>query len=291
MSEVIVETCDPAHALQCLEIWGGSGPIHETVSVPGIDLWISSDPCCGDPNGGDIYFVSVCGCQQVSRFVVADVAGHGGAAGKLAKRLRQLMRKHIGTADQTRFAQALNREFSDLARNGRFATALLATYVPQTDHLVFCNAGHPPPIWYRAATQSWAVIRQDIAPQTNAAMNVPLGVIKLTDYVQFAIPLAKDDLVLIYSDSLIEARDPQGRMLGEEGFLDLLRGLHVGRLADFGRAALEAAASFRGGIPANDDMTLLVLHHNAANPKKLNIGQKLHVIAKIFASSVPVMIN
>lgn len=287
MSDPIVETCDRRHALQCLEIWGGSGPIHEAVSVPGIDRWISSDPCCGDPNGGDIYFVSVCGCQQVSRFVVADVTGHGGAAGKLAKRLRQLMRKHIGAADQTRFAQALNREFTDLARNGRFATALLATYVPQTDHLIVCNAGHPPPIWYRAATQAWAVIRQDLAPQANSAMNVPLGIIKLTHYVQFAIPLAMDDLVLIYSDSLIEARDPQGGMLDEEGFLELLRGLDVSQQAELGRAVLGAVAAFRGGIPANDDVTLLVLHHNAANPKTLSFGQKIRVIAKIFTSSVP----
>ena len=145
MSDPTVETCDPTHGLQCLEVWGGCGPIHDAISVPGIDAWISSNPCCGDPNGGDIYFVSVCGCEQVSRFVIADVVGHGYAASRLAKRLRQLMRKHIGAADQTRFAQALNREFSDLARNGQFATALLALMFLKRIISYFAMPGTPRP--------------------------------------------------------------------------------------------------------------------------------------------------
>jgi hypothetical protein len=40
------------------------------------------------------------------------------------------MRQNINTPDQTRFAQALNQEFSKLKVQGLFATALLATYLP-----------------------------------------------------------------------------------------------------------------------------------------------------------------
>ena len=59
--------------------------------------------------------------------VPQSCAGYGAAVSDLADRLRSLMRKYIDTLDQTRFARALNRDFLHLARDGRFATAVLAT--------------------------------------------------------------------------------------------------------------------------------------------------------------------
>ncbi len=89
-----------------MEVWGGNGAIHNAISVPGIDAWISSDPYEGNAYGGDIHSVSMCGAGRISRFAIADVAGHGAAVGELAHRLRSLMRKYINTLDQTRFARA-----------------------------------------------------------------------------------------------------------------------------------------------------------------------------------------
>ena len=53
----------------------------------------------------------------------------------------------------------------------------------------------------------------------------------------------------------------------------------VDRPADFGRQALEAIAAFRGGRPARDDQTMVVLHHNTADPPSIKLGQKLKVMA------------
>ncbi len=69
-----------------------------------------------------------------------------------------LMRRHINTANQTRFAVDLNRAFSNLDLDGRFATAVLATYFAPTDHLIICNAGHPRPLLYRAAGNTWDLL-------------------------------------------------------------------------------------------------------------------------------------
>ena len=269
------------HSLHCLEVWGGNEAIHSAISVPGIDAWISSEPYQGSARGGDIHYVSMCGAGRISRFAIADVAGHGDAAAKLARRLRSLMRKYINTVDQTRFARALNHEFSRLDRSRRFATALLTTYFAPTDHLIICNAGHPPPMWYHAEWQSWELLNPDMPQRATQLVNLPLGVIETTDYVQFAVKLAKGDLVFIYTDSLIESKNAEGQILGDQGLLDLVGQLSVDPLHDLNRKVLEAVAAYRGGARAEDDETLLLLHHNAADPPKQSIGQKMRVMAEM----------
>ena len=272
---------EPVHSLQCLDVWGGNEAIHNAISVPGVDAWISSDPYEGDSRGGDIYYVSMCGCAQISRFVIADVAGHGATVGNLAHRLRKLMRKHINKPDQTRLARALNRELFQLAREDRFATALLMTYFPPTDHLIICNAGHPRPIWYHADSREWELLDPKMPQRATAVANLPLGVVEPTDYTQFAVKLTKGDLVLIYTDALIESQNPEGKMLGERGLLDLVRQLDADQPHEMNDKVLAAMTAYRHGAAAKDDRTLLVLHHNTADPPKQSIGQKMRVMAKM----------
>ncbi len=262
-----------------MEVWGGNGAFRNAISVPGIDAWISSRPYEGDARGGDLHYVSTCGAGRISRFAIADVAGHGAPAGKLAERLRSLMRKHINTLDQTRFAQALNREFSHSAQPGRFATALLATYFTPTDQLLICNAGHPLPLWYHAGSRRWELLDHDVPERASTVVNLPLGLIGPSAYSQFAVRLDKGDLVLIYTDSLIESRSPRGEPLGQTGLLDLVRRLEVDRPQELNRRVLAAVADHHGTAAAADDETLLVLHHNAADPPPPTIGQTIHAMA------------
>ena len=265
-----------------MEIWNGNVKIQNAISVPGIDAWIYSEPYEGEARGGDIHYVSVCGGGRISRFAVADVAGHGSTVGALATRLRKLMRKHINTLDQTRFARSLNHEFLELSQGGQFATALLTTYFAPTDDLIICNVGHPRPLWYLAQAQIWERLHQDMPQRTEQVRNLPLGIIEPTDYAQFAVRLTKGDLILIYTDSLIESRNPKGEQLGEDGLLDLAGRLDAGDPMNFSAKVLEAVAAYRGGAPPEDDQTLLVLHHNAADPPRQSLGEKIRVVGKVF---------
>lgn len=113
--------------LQCLEVWGGNAPANTSLAVTGIDVTIWSQPWQNQPRGGDIFLASMCACAAISRFMLADVAGHGEQVAPLAQRLRKLMAKHVNQPDQNRLAQKINREFAEHAKDGRFATALLLT--------------------------------------------------------------------------------------------------------------------------------------------------------------------
>lgn len=270
-----------AHKLQCLEVWGGNQQVQSGVSVPGLDGWISSNPVGAADRGGDIHYVSLCGGGRISRFTVADVAGHGSDAAAMAERLRLLMRKYVNTVDQTRLARALNLEFGRLAESERFATALLATYFAPTDHLIVCNAGHPRPLWYSLATDTWQFLDHHVPQLADSVRNLPLGVIHPTDYYQFAVELGRGDQVVMYTDSLIEARDSQGSTIGEAGLLDIARSIGPAEPEEFARRITDEVATFRGGRAELDDQTVLVLHHNADDPPRQSMGEMVKVMARM----------
>lgn len=269
------------HSMQCMEIWGGNRPTDTAVSVTGLDAWVYSMPHEGGSQGGDIHYVSMCGGGRIVRTIVADVAGHGATVGELSTTLRRLMRKYINTVDQSRFARSLNEEFSALETGGRFATAILATYFSPLKMLILCNAGHPPPLWYRAETDDWKYLTHDAAERSTTVSNLPLGIIGSTEYRQFAVPLGKGDLVLIYTDSLIEARPPGGAMLGNDGLLEMVRSLDAGAPDRLSEALLARLDAFRGGDPAEDDTTMLLIHHNAASPHRQSLPELARTVGRM----------
>ena len=268
--------------LECMEIWGGNQAADNAISVPGIDCWVLSEPYGGDASGGDMHFVSTCGGGKIARFALADVAGHGLSASDMAVKLRRLMRKHINRLDQTRFARDLNKEFGVLTKQGTFATALLASYFAPTDHLIICNAGHPPPLWYRSRVGTWLPLRHSMPERSEEANNLPLGIIEPTTYHQFAVRLEAGDLVLIYSDALIEAGNSEGKLLGNDGLLEHVGHIDAAHPEKFGRALLRTVADYRNNAPADDDVTLLLLHHNAGKPPSQSIGDMVRTMGKMF---------
>lgn len=271
-----------AHAVTCMEIWGGNTAINNAVSTPGIDAWVVSQPYQGQAAGGDIHYVSMCASGRIARFVVADVSGHGDEVSRTAKVLRDLMRRSINTVDQTKFARALNDAFQmGGAADGRFATALLASFFSPTDQLILCNAGHPRPMWYRADRGDWTVLHHEVDGSLTEAANLPLGIIEPTSYHQFSVRLSRGDLVLVVTDGLLEARDAGGTMLGESGLLDMLRGLDAAAPQTLAGALMERLERYRGGAPADDDLTLVLLHHNGGNPPAYSVGTYARAIAKM----------
>jgi serine phosphatase RsbU (regulator of sigma subunit) len=265
-----------------MEIWGGNRAADNSISTPGLDLWVSSQPYHQAESGGDVHYVSLCGGGIITRFILADVSGHGASVADLARALRDLMRRNINRKSQARLVKELNRRFTELAHLSRFATAVLGTYLTTTDQLTLCNAGHPRPFWYRAATREWSVLPDAREPAGAGLANLPLGIDDSTIYPQVVLGLEPGDFVLIYTDALTECTDDQGGQLGEHGLLSLVRALDVTDPLRIAPAVLVALDRFRGGRPVEDDQTFLLLHHNGAPSRRLTLGEKMDVYAKVF---------
>ena len=282
---------DP-HTMRCLEVWGGNQAVDNGVVMAGLDAWLFSKPFGQHAAGGDIHYVSSCAAGMVTRVLVADVSGHGEAVADAARRLRSLMRRYVNFVDQTRFVQGLNTEFGAVSKAGGFATAVAATYYAATDEFTVCNAGHPRPLWYSARARSWSLITEPNTPASRRAAesselsNVPLGIAEPTCYNQFKVKLAKGDVVVLYTDSLIEAKGSDGRMLGQEGLLRIVQGLDHSDPSEFLRALLDAI----GPTDASDDITVLILRPNGMKPKVTSAVKfkAMRMLAKAaFASLIP----
>lgn len=267
-------------ALRCMEIWGGNRGVNQGASVPGVDVYVHSTPYEGGASGGDIYYISQCGAGNIARIVLADVAGHGSSVSELAGSLQKMMRRHINTPDQTRFARDLNREFDSIETGGRFATALLATYWAPTNHLILVNAGHPPPLRYSANEERWSFIERGVS-EDGGATNLPLGIIEPTTYSQDAIALEPGDVVLMYTDALPEAGPEGGVQLGQAGLLELVSGVDVSDPAQIGTQVRGLVREARQGGEAGDDETVIVLGHNGAKPPRQSVADKLSMLGRM----------
>lgn len=252
--------------MQCMEVWGGNRAVDNGVVMPGLDAWVYALPFGDGGEGGDLHYVSSCASGRITRILVADVSGHGQGVAEIAGKLRGLMRRYVNYIDQTRLVEGLNREFAGIGRGGQFATAVIATYFAPTDYLTLSNAGHPRPLWYRARTRDWRLLTSRDVPRSGPA-NIPLGIAEPTKYDVASIHLGRGDVVVVYTDSLIEARDAAGRQIGEHGLLEIARSVRADEPEGIAGRLLEAVRRHAAGSSGGDDVTVVVLRPNALRPR------------------------
>lgn len=255
---------EAVHRLSCLEVWGGNNVVDLAVEVPGLRGWVYSRPLEPATSGGDVYCLSVCSKGLLSRIVLADVAGHGQLVSTTAMTLRSLLRKHMNALDQSVLMQEINEAFrrDDNPDDVQYATAAVFGYFCQTGDLIFTSAGHPAALWYHANEKAWDWLHEDTPYAATTFEGVPLGLIPGTEYSQAAVRLHTSDLLVLYTDGITESTDENGKELGYEGLLELVRSLPMETTKTAwatGQALLSAVRAFRGTSPCFDDESVLAL--------------------------------
>jgi sigma-B regulation protein RsbU (phosphoserine phosphatase) len=269
----------PAQHMQCMEVWGGSQLTSRCVEFGGLDAWVYSKPYGKAHAGGDIYYASSCATGRISRLLLADVAGHGQTVAATAADLRTLMRRFVNRLDQTEFVRLLNQQFAVLPRTGAFATAIVTTFFEPSRRLTICNAGHPRPMLFRAAQRQWDFLGVQGPGSQTAPSNIPIGLFDAAEYEQFDVELEPGDCLLSYTDALIESRDSDGEMLGEDGLLRITRVLgdvSPDKMIETLLAEIEAR------YPENlseDDVTVLVVRANGRQ-LRFSLREKLNAFGR-----------
>ena len=241
-----------------MELRGGNHLATYPAQLPGLSAWVSCNPQQPSRRGGDLYYLSACSRGSIARVVVADVSGHGSTVSAAAVRLRNALRKHIDVWDQSVLVRELNKSFLSDEHEVIFATAFLGSYASESGDLLFTNAGHLPPLLYRAATGAWSYL-QDLAPETKEVTDLPLGMVSGTKYRQAGVSLAAGDLLIVYTDGINEARNETGDQLGFERLLSIARGLPASSAAAAGEELMAAVSRFRGYARPKDDATVVAL--------------------------------
>jgi serine phosphatase RsbU (regulator of sigma subunit) len=262
MSNNTEESIPPVERLSCLELRGGNHHATYSAEMPGLAGWISCRPLQPSARGGDVYYLTVCSHGAIARVTLADIAGHGEVVSQAALRLRDALRVHADHWDQSHLIRNLNDTFlSGSGSEMEYATAFLVSYYGGSGELLFTNAGHPEPLWYKARTGEWTLMR-DETPWSKSITDLPLGLISGTEYTQTGIDLELGDLVVLYTDGVSETEDEAGEPIGIKGLLKLVRQIPVTNAAEFGQSLRAALEEYRGMAPAGDDETIIALQRS-----------------------------
>ena len=238
--------------------------MNEHRQMTGIDAWVYSLPYGGAVGGGDLYYLSSCASGRVTRMLLADVSGHGSAVSGIATSLRTLMRKSVNMISQRSLVQSMNRQFAEVAAKSCFATAVVVTYFSPSRKLSISNAGHPHPLLYRRETGSWSIL--DCDEMDESVANTPLGIFDSADYSDLSVKVSNGDMLLCFSDSLLESLDVHGKQFGMAGILEIVQSLTADDSATLISQLCQAIASQHPENLAADDTTVILMRANSSKP-------------------------
>jgi sigma-B regulation protein RsbU (phosphoserine phosphatase) len=217
-------------------------------SVPGVDIAFANRPA--NTVAGDYYdtFFRPNGRLLI---VVADVVGKSVPAALLAATLQASLRTLAALPGSLpELVGQLNRYACEQSLQGRrFTTAFVAELELATGALTYVNAGHNWPVLRRA---SGAIERME-------AGGLPLGISAARPYQSGAATLARGDLLLIFTDGLVEAEDDQESEYGEARMLSVVQGLQNHSAAGAVKTIMSSVDSFVKLTRQHDDITCLLL--------------------------------
>lgn len=223
--------------------------------LAGLELAFATQPA--NTVGGDYYdaFIRRSGpeatADQRLLLVVADVAGKSVPAALLMATFQASLRTLAATPGSvTDLVTGLNRAMAAYSHHGlRFTTSFLAEIDPATRELVYVNAGHNPPILRRA---SGAVEGLEVG-------GMPLGIFSDAGFECGRVELAAGDLLLAFTDGVIEATNERDEMYGEERLLQLVQRISTESAEGVKNLVFSHVNAFVGQTRRDDDITCLVL--------------------------------
>jgi hypothetical protein len=225
-SSTVAAGADDSLQLMCAETFGGNREIHTTFHMPGARGQLFSKPSDGR-KGGDVHYLSICSNGLMSRFLLADVAGHGEAVAAVSGELHRLVRRYGSALDHRKLLIDLNRWLVQ-AELVQLVTAAAFTYEGPARILYYSYAGHPPAWYYRSKERRWSRLSEDMAAEGKGGRSrparvsaelsdLPLAISAETGYSRGRLRVTPGDLLLVVTDGILEAPNPGQTLFGDEG--------------------------------------------------------------------------
>ncbi|MEP6706474.1 MAG: GAF domain-containing SpoIIE family protein phosphatase [Pyrinomonadaceae bacterium] len=182
--------------------------------------------------------------------VVADVSGKGVPAALLMAFLRASLRAatHIGYSPHISMSKVNYLLWESIERN-QFVTAFYGLLDASNRTLAYTNAGHNPPLLMDAEGNAKFIDRG----------GVPLGMFRDTRYYEYYLTIEPGQLLLLYTDGVTEANNPEGEEYGSDRLVRAMKdGRHLSAraLIDF---IQHDVIEWTAGLGATDDITFFVI--------------------------------
>jgi sigma-B regulation protein RsbU (phosphoserine phosphatase) len=141
----------------------------------------------------------------------------------------------------------LNRQLYASTTPEKYATFYFAVYDEADHSLTYTNAGHLSPLLVRGG--------QVILLEPTGTV---VGAFPFAVYQEKTVTLEHGDMLVAYTDGLVEPENAYGEMYGEERLTELLLKYHLADSSEIIARAMEAVVQWTGSTELQDDMTMVV---------------------------------
>jgi serine phosphatase RsbU (regulator of sigma subunit) len=202
--------------------------------------------------GGDYLTVHQYSDHKIA-VALYDVSGHGVSAALTGSLINtQLLKAMEEDMPPSQTLDFLNQILLDrIGKTGMFITMIVAIIDTKMKTMTVCNAGHPDLLHWQ---------KEKMAYQHIPSIIPPIGMIQrlLGETNEQTVTLSSGDRIVFYTDGFIEAKTPDGIMLTQRGFEDIVLTHIEKETQPFIQSIFNSLSDYHHGYP-DDDMTLLAV--------------------------------
>ena len=199
--------------------------------------------------GGDYYDYIRFSDEQLV-LVMADVSGHGPSAALVMTLLKGIIRSVVDDSPiSSAMMHNVNRIISQIIPSEIFITLQLIFFDLGKKRLIYCNAGHNPPLRYDRQTKTCTRLELHAC-----ALNVlPDFEFPLKEYT-----LHQGDIIVVYTDGITEATNPKDEMYGIEPLMEAVNSFYKDSPQRLVESIIEHLHTFTKGEKQADDRALVI---------------------------------
>ena len=202
--------------------------------------------------GGDYWDVFSLS-EDSTAFLIADVAGKGLGAALVTTMLQgALTGMSLGVSPEKVFNH-VNRYLCEHAAVGRYATMFFGR-IDRGGAVEYLYGGHPSPLLIRNGTVS----------ELYSEGSFPVGLVEEAEYSASHVQLQHGDMLVLFTDGIVEAANTQKELFGFERLHDVLAQCACAPIETIQKSILSAVQEFARGAGQSDDLTLVVLRYRQA---------------------------
>jgi phosphoserine phosphatase RsbU/P len=193
--------------------------------------------------------------QERLGVAIADVSGKGVPASLIMAICRSVLRaeaaRNPSPADVLR---KVNRQLYPDIKEDMFISMAYLILDHQHDGVTLARAGHDAPLWYKRESQA-------VAPVKSPGMVVGIDSGSVFDRltVDFAVPLERNDCLVLYTDGVTETLNSDGDEFGVDRMMQSVRASANDGAPAIVKRIIEDVREFTGSEPQNDDITLIAI--------------------------------
>jgi phosphoserine phosphatase RsbU/P len=186
---------------------------------------------------------------------IADVSGKGVPASLIMAICRSVLRAEAaGNPSPADVLRKVNRQLYPDIKEDMFISMAYLILDHERDGVTLARGGHDAPLLYKRQLQSVTPIKSP-----GMVLGIDSGNVFDRLTADFAVPLERDDCLVLYTDGVTEALNTEGDEFGLERTIEAVRTSVTDGAQAIVKRVIDDVRNFTGSNPQNDDITLIAI--------------------------------